>query len=544
MDWSDGTMKRIGLRFFAAMVVGCTATSAFAQAGLQYPNSVQPVAYESADYYADGSGKAAPSDQPPPIPAESAPAQNGAAGSNVSSASANAGTGVQDDGGFFHRFFKTYVDDINPPPPGPEAPRRALPAPFDSPPFPGSDYQGYPLVGVPENAGDYALMKALSGTCTGDWLKEERIKIYGWANASANVASAKNSNAPESYWIDANQLELDQLCVRVERVVDSVQQDHVDWGFRSTILYGTDYRYMTAGGWFSYQLLQHNQLYGVDPTEQYFEVYIPGCAEGLIIRTGRWIACPDIETQFAPDNYMGSHSILFTFDTYTQTGIMATVMMDKQWTLQACIFAGTDMAPWYPGATPTGMFGARWVSCDNNDSIYTVLNAINNAKFRYFFEDGQLEGHDNFNYLVSTWQHKFDPGLLTKFEGYFMWQRDAVVGGTPSFGPVMPFGGGGGFGASLPGLSLTYGVVNYTELELSKKDFFSIRNEWWNDERGERSGFAGVYTSNAIGITHNFTQDLQIRPEIGYYRNWDRPAFNNGTQKGDLIIGTDMTLRF
>ena len=81
-------------------------------------------------------------------------------------------------------------------------------------------------------------------------------------------------------------------------------------GFRSTLLFGIDYRYMTAGGWFSDQLLENNRLYGVDPTEQYVDVYIPGIAQGLIVRVGRWIACPDIETQFAPDNYMGTHSLL------------------------------------------------------------------------------------------------------------------------------------------------------------------------------------------------------------------------------------------
>src|SRR5271166_2451017 len=88
-----------------------------------------------------------------------------------------------------------------------------------------------------------------------------------------------------------------------KRQPDTVQTDHVDWGFRSTLIYGIDYRYMTAGGWFSDQLLKHNELYGWDPTEQYFDVYFPGLAQGLIVRTGRWIACPDIETQFAPDNY-------------------------------------------------------------------------------------------------------------------------------------------------------------------------------------------------------------------------------------------------
>ena len=94
-------------------------------------------------------------------------------------------------------------------------------------------------------------------------------------------------------------------------------------------------------------------------------MYLPGIAKGMIITAGRWIATPDIETQFAPDNYMGTHSLLFTIDVYTETGVMATVMLNDQWTVQAAIHAGADMAPWYQGAVPTGMFGVRWVSCDN-----------------------------------------------------------------------------------------------------------------------------------------------------------------------------------
>ncbi|HLN33522.1 MAG TPA: outer membrane beta-barrel protein [Gemmataceae bacterium] len=426
----------------------------------------------------------------------------------------------------------------------PEKPRRALPAPFNSPPFPSGEYQGYPLVGVPYSDTAYPLMQAVYGGPWGDEIKDSRVKVYGWVNASGNFSTAKNSNTPDSYWIVPNHFELDQLLLRVEREVDSVQTDHIDVGFRSTLLYGIDYRYMTAGGWFSDQLLDHNRLYGADPTEQYIDVYFPGVAQGMIVRVGRWIACPDIETQFSPDNYLGTHSILFTFDTYTQTGVMATFMLNKNWMVQACIQAGTDMAPWYQGALPTGMFGVRWVSSDNNDSIYTCLNDINDAKFRTFMVDGQLTGHDNFNYIVSTWQHRFWKEFFTKTEGYFMWQRDAYVGGTPSLGPVQSFGGGGGLGAFIPGTTLTYGVVNYTEYQLSKKDFISFRNEWWRDVDGERSGFPGVYTSHTIGLTHNFNSVFQVRPEIGYYRNWTEPAFDLGTKQGIWIYGFDATLRF
>jgi hypothetical protein len=424
--------------------------------------------------------------------------------------------------------------------------RRALPAPLPSPPMPSGEWQGFPLIGVPPDTTEWPLMKLLQGSWPGDALNSERIRVYGWINAAGNVSTSHNSNMPDSYWIVPNSFQMDQTVIRAERQVDSVQTDHVDWGFRSTFLYGTDYRYMTAGGWWPAddQNLKHNLLYGGDFTEQYLDVYVPGVAQGMIVRVGRWIACPDIETQFAPDNYMGTHSLLFTFDTYTQTGVMVTVMLNKQWMVQGAIHAGTDMAPWYKGATPAGMIGVRWVSASNNDSIYAVLNDISNGEFRRFELDGQPAGHDNFNYPVITWQHRVNELVHTKTEAYYMWQFDAVLGGTPSIGPPKPFGGGGGIGADIPGTSRAYGTVNYTMVQTSKKGFLTFRNEVWRDEEGERTGFPGTYSSHAIGYTHNFRPELQVRPEIGYYRNWSEPAFDLGTRHGMVLAGCDVTLRF
>jgi hypothetical protein len=280
-----------------------------------------------------------------------------------------------------------------------------------------------------------------------------------------------------------------------------------------------------------------------DTTANWFPMLIAWASKGLILRVGRWIACPDIETQFAPDNYLGTHSILFTFDTYTQTGLFLTMMLSKNWIVQAGLHAGTDMAPWYKGATPTGMFGVRWVSKDNNDAFYTVLNAINNAEFQYFDVHGVPAGHHNYNIIQSTWQHKFNDCVITKTEAYYMWERNAAVGGTPSIGPFQ-FNSGGGLEPTVPGTSLTYGVLNYTMYQLSDQDFLTFRNEWMKDEHGTRYGFAGNYTSNSIGLTHNFNSVLQVRPEIGYYRNYNVPAFDNGARKDMWLYGFDMTFRF
>ena len=487
----------------------------------------------------------APSAEPPttvnPIPM---PAPTAAAADSAPAISTDSGSRP----GFLRRFFNAYIDEFNPPDTsGDEAPkRRGLDAPLKSPPLPSGEWQGNPVIGVPPDTTKYPLMKALDGTCAGDWLDQHRIRVYGWLNASYNISSSDKSNMPSSYWIYANKLELDQAVLRVERQLDTVQTDHIDIGFRSTVLFGTDYRYMTAGGWgpADTELLKHNFLYGVDFTEQYVEAYVPGILKGMVVRVGRWIACPDIETQFAPDNYLGTHSLLFTFDTYTQTGIWFTFMLNDQWQVQAGLNAGDDMAPWYRGATPCATFGFRWVSKDNNDSVYFMFNQLSNAEFRQFMLNGQPAGHDNFNYPVITWQHKFSDCLLTKTEAYYMWERDVPLGGTVSIGNTKPFGGGGGEGTVLPGTSSAYGAVNYTMLQLSKKDFVTFRNEIWRDEEGMRTGFAGTYTSDTIGWTHNFTPSLQMRPEVGYYRNWDQPAFDLGTRQGMWLAGLDVTLRF
>lgn len=467
---------------------------------------------------------------------------------------ANGGNGEKQEtprtvfaGGFLRRLVSAYVDEFTPKEEngnGDDEPkRRALPAPLAAPPFPTAEWQGFPLIGVPVDTTKYPLMKALEGTPSGNFLDAHRTRVYGWINASANISNCDNSNTVDSYWVKPNAAVLDQAVVRIERQVDSVQTDHFDWGFRITGDYGIDYRYFTAGGWFSDQLLVHNRLYGVDPTEVYANFYFPRVAQGMIVTMGRWIATPDIETQFAPDNYLGTHSLLFTVDVYTETGVMASVMLNDQWMVQAAIHAGADMAPWYRGAVPTGMFGVRWVSEDNYDSFYTVLNAINNAEFQYFDVRGVPAGHHNYNILQTTWQHKFSDKVHTKTEAYIMWERNAAVGGTPSIGPVQ-FNSGGGLGATVPGTSLTYGVLNYSMLQVSRKDFLVARNEWMNDENGTRYGFAGNYSSHTIGWTHNFTPSLQVRPEIGYYRSYNSPAFDNGARNNMLLAGVDVTLRF
>jgi hypothetical protein len=225
---------------------------------------------------------------------------------------------------------------------------------------------------------------------------------------------------------------------------------------------------------------------------------------------------------------------------------MDTQWINKQNLVQIGLNAGNDMAPWYKGGTISGFAAWRWVAADNMNAFYTCLNQINNAEFRHFQQYGQPLGHDNFNYIVSTWEHKFteDGSIHTKTEGYYMWERNAELGGTPSAGPVKPFGLGGGDAPTIPGLSENYGLLNYTMFALGKNAYWTLRNECMHDTTGFRYGAPGWYTSHSIGLSYNFNSMLQVRPEIGYYRNWNNAVFDNSHLRGITVVGFDCTYRF
>jgi hypothetical protein len=114
-------------------------------------------------------------------------------------------------------------------------------------------------------------------------------------------------------------------------------------------IYGENYRYTTAYGLWSNQLLNKNANNGYDIPMAYGEVFIPQLAEGLMIRFGRYISIPDIEAQLAPNNYMYTHSMTYTFDNYTNTGVNATLAATKNWILQLGVTVGTEAMPWHVG---------------------------------------------------------------------------------------------------------------------------------------------------------------------------------------------------
>ena len=419
--------------------------------------------------------------------------------------------------------------------------RRIPPAPFDSPPFPSGEWQigGTAIIGDPGIVAPGVLMQTLYDGPNGDAIKASRIQFYGWEDVSGNLSTSTNKglgpngqsgNFPTIYDQRPDRVEQQQFVVYLERVPDEAQTDHIDWGFRLSALYGLTYRYTISRGFVSDQLLKNNNFYGYDFPMLYADLYIPKIFEGVNIRLGRIISMPDIEAQLAPNNLLDSHSLLYSYDPYTQWGIFTTIKLSSAWTLQLGLSAGNDVAPWQAdrGRQPTGSVLLQWVSKGGKDSFYGGMNAFNNGDF----------GYNNLQQIVGTYTHKFNEKWWTITEGWFMYQRNAKDQPTAA----VPYQNG-----SFPranGFAPEVSIVNYTQYRLNGGSYLSFRNEFFDDIRGNRTGYATAYSEHAIGVVFWPDKIITVRPEIRLDHSYDKRAFDDGTRQTQVTANMDVIVHF
>ncbi len=477
------------------------------------------------------------------------------------------GCGDKSAEAFADRFVDTYKEHLawdggDPSAPGPAV--RGPAAPLSSPPYPfatwpigGSETIGY------ENEYYGALMDTIYCGSDGKAWQDSRVTIYGWIEPGGNISTSgtsynyktgTGSNYPAAYLYRSNTIQLDQAAVFLERTPDEIQTDHVDWGFRLTALFGTDYKYTLANGVqpASREYEQHAYLYGADPVMAYAELYIPYLGEGTNIRIGRYISIPDIEAQLAPNNYTYSHSLLYTYDPFTQEGVLATTRLNGNWTVQAGVEVGSDIAFWDTQFTqPSLQTCVMWQSESANDSLYPCLNGLNNQKF----------GYDNVQHVAITWFHKFDEKWHMGSEAWYMWQLDTPnvnsAQGTaqledmfPNLKYNAPYGAQCNSAAVVTCKSAAYAIVNFVEYQIGPRDSITIRNELLNDLQGQRTGFKTLYSEHLIGWSHWFGDTITFRPELRFDHAYAVDAYNNPSgipghgSHNQLMLAADLIFHF
>ena len=477
----------------------------------------------------------------------------------------------------------------------PTTPQTAPPMPFTEWPYGGTQNIGV----TRPNAADSPFMVGIANTWLGKAMASQNLQFYGWIDPGFNISTssqAEGGNAPGAYDYRPNALSLDQAVTYLERVPDTVQSDHIDWGFRLSAIYGSDYRYTTAYGIASYQLLEKNNVNGYDFPMEYVEMFIPQVAQGLELRLGRFISVPDIEAQLAPNNYMYTHSIAYTLDNYTNTGLQSTLALTKKFFVQLGVTAGTETVPWRMGnhiSNPT-----QYVSYTDPATGVTYNNVLNplypgssfkkdpgaqpsvTGCFRYQSQDGRNDvnvcsdainngdwGYNNLQWHGLTYYHKWNDQWHVAWEFYDEHENNVpnlnnstVAGLNAAYGSDggTPFSSAQGIWANNPGeawcagsahnstvspnapltcTATAMGSVAYFNWSPNPLNNFSIRPEFYWDKTGQRTGTATRYSELGLGWQHWLSPQIELRPEVAYYRSWDGNAFNNGSTTGPANVG-------
>jgi hypothetical protein len=456
--------------------------------------------------------------------------------------------------------------------------------PQSTPPMPFTEwpYGGTTAIGVTRpNSVDSPLMVALGNTQLGNAMNAAHVQVYGWVAGGGNLSSntvKPGGNQPAGYDYTPNTIQFDQAVLYIERLPDTVQLDHFDWGFRVSGIYGVDYRYTTAYGFLSNQLLNQNLTNGFDMPMVYADLYFP-VVQGLNVRIGRFVSIPDVEAQLAPNNFTYVHSLTYIYDNFTNTGILGTLALNKNWMVQLGLVIGSDTVPWnmgarianpfpnplYPGTTmlkdpgaqPSATASLRWTSDSGSDAFYLVANSINSGVW----------GYDNLNWLGGTYYHKFNDQWHIAFETWNIHQFNVpnlnnptaaaaiANGGTPFSPQYIPFNAPNaaqcGNAAVLTCTADEQSFLLYVNYSPNKLNNFTLRTEFFMDPQGQRTGVVTNYVDAAVGWQHWFSPQIELRPEVAYYRSLKADAFNGNANAGiaptrnwAAIAASDLIIHF
>jgi hypothetical protein len=417
-----------------------------------------------------------------------------------------------------------YRDDLAPPP-------------VTNPPWPYSVYPegGTEVIGY-ENEYHGPLMDAIYCGPHGEAWKDSRIDIYGWFEPGGNVSTSSEpfnkltgtgGNYPMAYSYESNTVQLDQFALYIERTPDEIQRDQFDWGFRLTGVYGTDYKYTFSDGILSGQYTDEQRLYGFDPVMYYVDLYWPWLLQGENLRIGRYISIPDIEAQLAPNNITYSHSLLYTYDPYTQNGIVSTTQLSRNWKVQLEVSAGNDVGFWVKGQRqPTYAACAMWTSTSGGDTLYPCMNGLNDQKF----------GWNNVQDATVTWYHKINDSWHMDWEVWYMWENQTPDSLNPQgqailaqMFPAPQYNIGAPAGAQCNNVQQVYctshewATVNYINYQYDSKNVFTWRTDFLADTTGQRTGFKGDFLELSLGYTHWIGDALEVRPELRWERQLTAP---------------------
>lgn len=356
--------------------------------------------------------------------------------------------------------------------------------------------------------------------------------VGGWLNAGLSInpdQPADNFNGPIGFSDRANELQLNQLYLYLERLVDDAA-DTWSWGGRLDFVFGSDAFYTRSMGdigdhWDSHLL--HERIYGIAFPQAYLDVVAP-IGNGLHIKLGEFYTVAGYEAVMAPDNFFYSRSYTMQFgEPFSHTGVLASYAFHEQFELSAGAVTGSPFAGW------DGSFEHH---LENWGFIggFTLTSSATNSQISVSGTHGTLSEvaqRDVNLYSVVAKQDFGEKWHLTLQHDYGWMTVDA---GEP--------------GAEW------YGVFGYLTFDINQQWSVGLRLEWFRDDDGTRVGVparaplndshAANYYAATIGANWRPVSWLTVRPSIRYDNSDGWQAFNHHSSDEQLLISTDVVLSF
>ena len=216
-----------------------------------------------------------------------------------------------------------------------------------------------------------------------------------------------------------------------------------------------------------------------------------------------------------------------------QTDSNQTDHMD--WASRSPISTVSTTATPPPRAGSATSCSSTTTSMDTTRGLFGGVDSIGKGYYK--------NGHDDLQVSSFLWEHKFTDRLPNITEMYYIWQRNARLGGTVIEGNPQAFSPSVGTGPIIHGLSGSLGFVNYTAYKLGDKDRLVLRTDILDDFQGQRLGYKTTYSST-LGVAHYFYDWLVFRPEVRLDYTSGAKALDNGTKREMFSFSADLIIRF
>lgn len=336
---------------------------------------------------------------------------------------------------------------------------------------------------------------------------EHEVKFRGvlWNSYSNNFnVPSTGKNAFRGYDFDDRKLKLDMLDLDLQQNIDL--SDNLGWRLELTGG-GSMPRVDAAANLF------RNEATGISNTDfdirQMFLSYKTDF--GLRIDAGKFTTifgyeiCPGVDGL----NPQGTVSWSYTFSPFTHTGLRMIYPVNDEVTLTGLFVTGSDT---FTDNNNRPSFGGQ-LSWKPTDEFQLLVNV--------------MSGPERFNNNV-------DNRRLIDLVGTYQ-VTDEVKFGVHALTGVERFSQG----LEIPYTANWNGLVLYLETDLTDNFGLNLRQEWFNDPQGARTGVAQNLRGFTISPTWQITEDILLRLD---YRidNSSQPVFD----KRGILVNQQPTLYF